>query len=328
MADVNYVNPGSIRPEYDYKPSGILGGMMFAQDRSRYDQMAGLQDLMMQNQAAKSQEDLIQGAPVRQAERTAALADLPMKSRGLAATTEGQELGTAFTRATQPGAIDLTNQGNRAKAGDQRLQVMEQGIAVAKALSELGPLGPDAIPRLAQMGLPMDNPIVQQILNTPDPRQIGPRAQQALRALSEARASYRTTMDQESAQQAGALVRGERAGFWAVEVAKQRSAARIQGLLQQFQTAKTTEQMQFIGEMIMQDPEIDEGIKARVRAGVEQARRSEAAKRAQGAITLPGFPAPGGAIPNFQQQLSPQGPNSPVVTKRFNPNTGQLEPVR
>ena len=310
MADVNYVNPTAIRPEYNWKPSGVLAGMLYAQDRQRYDQVADLQDQMMGHAAAKSREDLIQGAPVRQAERDATLRDLPMKSRELAATTEGKELGTEFTRATQPGRIGATNAQSEATVSNQNLLQMQNRMAVAEALSRIG--GPAAVPQMAQIlkqsGMNMQDPFIQSLLNVPDPSQVPARARAAREALS---AAYSQEMDKERMQQAGADRRVERQGWWSVEVAKQRSASRTLNMIQRFEAAKTTEVMQALGEMILVDPEIDEGIKMRVRAAVEQARRSEAAKRAGGQVQIPGLPQPGATAPEIQQRLAPPQAGQP-----------------
>ena len=40
MAETNYINPGSIRPEYGWKPQGALAGMLYGADRARYENMA------------------------------------------------------------------------------------------------------------------------------------------------------------------------------------------------------------------------------------------------------------------------------------------------
>lgn len=69
MAQDMYMNPESIRPKYGWQPQGFLAGMWSQQDRQRYQDMASLQDMMAQMAAQKEEEELVQGAPVRAAQR-------------------------------------------------------------------------------------------------------------------------------------------------------------------------------------------------------------------------------------------------------------------
>ena len=61
MANYSYLNPESIRPSYKWQPEGALAGMLYARDRSRYEDMAGMQDfftpLNLPGNPAKNQEE-------------------------------------------------------------------------------------------------------------------------------------------------------------------------------------------------------------------------------------------------------------------------------
>lgn len=111
MAD--YINPEAIRPKYGWQPQGALAGMWSMRDRFRYDDVASLQDLLMRLQAQKEREELIQGAPVRAAERqqkisAAQLADLVSQaSIRMPGYGEAKARGTMGEAGIQEAAGDI-----------------------------------------------------------------------------------------------------------------------------------------------------------------------------------------------------------------------------
>ena len=180
------------QPPYNWQPSSGLAGMAYSEDRRRYEDVGSLQDLMLQNQTQLSLEDLIQGAPVRTAERTAKLKDLPAQSRTLEASTRKAELGTQFEEAMQPGKIKLG-------MGEQGLAQGQQGIArVIQAIAQ-APEGPDYIARIGaaarEAGVPANHPVLQDILNVNSPKEAQAKARAFLQQQSNIDQPYRTTMD-------------------------------------------------------------------------------------------------------------------------------------
>lgn len=134
----NYLNPEAIRPKYGWQPQGALAGMAYTKDRQRYEDTASLQDLMMMLEAAKAQEEQVQGAPVRQAERSqkrsaADLATLLAQSkmnqpgygqalaRGAMGEAGQQEAAGGLALGTNEQKIKAMNLENLAKIAEQRI---------------------------------------------------------------------------------------------------------------------------------------------------------------------------------------------------------------
>src|SRR3990167_6753019 len=262
MAETNYLNPGSIRPEYDWKPSAGLAGMFLSRDRSRYENMAGLQDAMMQDAATLSREDVLQGAPGRQATREALLRDLPVKSRGLEATTRGQELGTEFTEATQPGKIGTTNMGQRVQYNAAQMQELQQGLAIAESLANVQ--GPASVPQIAQLikqsGMDPNHPVLQAILSG-DPRQVGANARKAHKAINEHLQDYRSSMDKTGLEGEYSLERQRIANQGALAAAHARAAAKSKSMKQLMNEAKSASEAVTRAITALADTEVDPRVK-------------------------------------------------------------------
>lgn len=67
---IDYFNPNSLNPQNGWRPQGPAGGFMAAQDRMRFQQMSDLQQQLIEMERQKREEELIQGRPVRDAERS------------------------------------------------------------------------------------------------------------------------------------------------------------------------------------------------------------------------------------------------------------------
>ena len=142
MAD--YLNPGTIRPEYGWKPKGALAGMWSMRDRNRYEDVASLQDLMMMIEAQKAQEEQTMGAPVRSAERQKKITEADLAaivarqsgqipgygtSIGMGKVGEAQQHQAkgALDIGTMPGNVEAKNVENAMKVQQQR--ILQQRLA-------------------------------------------------------------------------------------------------------------------------------------------------------------------------------------------------------
>ncbi len=70
--EVSYLNPASLLPPNDFKASGPLGGVMWAQQADDYRQLMEVQKFLQQigaQRAQQEQTEFMQGAPVRSQER-------------------------------------------------------------------------------------------------------------------------------------------------------------------------------------------------------------------------------------------------------------------
>ena len=123
-----YVNIEGMNPGTGYKPKGFLGGMTWAQDRNRYEDMAKVQDFLYKLGAQKATDeygDYKLDAPVRAAERPAKMARFGAeaetaipKARGV---LEELQLKNRKTRGTIDSEIASENDVNAGKGAEARL---------------------------------------------------------------------------------------------------------------------------------------------------------------------------------------------------------------
>lgn len=143
MPDVNYTNPTSIRPDYDWKPQGFLAGMHYSADRQRYEDTASLQDYMMKNSAIKSGAELsdyFADAPVRESKRASEIA-----SNNATASTIGRIKENEATKGTLENMLaDGTLKSKIAtaaaeaaiKGGEASAKEFERAAVFAKAIAQ------------------------------------------------------------------------------------------------------------------------------------------------------------------------------------------------
>jgi hypothetical protein len=324
MADVDYINPTSIRPPYKWQPSSGLAGMFYSRDRDRYEEVARMQDERMRHQTQLSLEDLVQGAPVRAAERTAKIADAPVRSRGLEAITRGQELGTEFTEATQPGKIDLT-------LGEQSLAKGQQGIARAVQVIAQEPAGPDWAARVGTKikasGLKPNDPsiqILQGILDTGNPQEAQKRALQWLQLQSQTEPRYREAMDTQRERSRSAAEVANIQGGWAVKAAGARAAAKTKNYMQSLIAENDPTKKMALAVQIVADSNADPILKEVANTLIQQLQGLVQSRAQQGAQpNIPGFPQPrpvplpqpGLPQPGGTPQGGPQGALPPGVRR-------------
>lgn len=309
MADINYLNPTAVRPDNNWQPPEGLAGVLYSQDRARYDSLAGLQDIMARIEAAKAQEDFTKGMPVRQAERDAKLRDLPTTSRGLEATTRGQELNTGYQEAMQPGKIGLG-------MGEQGLAQGQQNIAkVIQAIAQVPP-GPDYSARLSEViarsgatkEMLQKDPSLQHILNTTDPKEAATRANAFLQQQSTVDPAYRMTMDKTRMSGDYDLERQRIANQGAVQAAQIRSSAKNKSAVDMLKQAKDPVQAITAAMAVINDPDIDPQIRQSA-VQIYNANLPAYQRMMQRNVQpqIPGFPQmPGVQMPGYGQEQQPQ----------------------
>jgi hypothetical protein len=304
--------------------------MFYSRDRDRYEDVSRMQDERMRHQTQLSLEDLVQGAPVREAKRTAELSDLPTESRRKTAEARKTELGTELTEATQPGQIGLAQ-------GEQELARGQQGIAKAVQVIAQEPAGPDWAARVGtkirDSGLKPGDPsikILQGILDTGNPQEAQQRALQWLQLQSQTEPAYRQTMDSTRMRGEYDLKRQGLANQGAVQAAQARTAAKNKSSVQILKEASgkgATEQVH-AAMLVINDPDVDPQIKQMATALYNAALPAYQREQQRGIQPqIPGFPqTPGIQMPQYgsQQGAAPSG----GATHRFNPQTGKVEPIR
>ena len=300
-------------PQWDEKIPAGLAGLLYSQDRGRYEHRANLQDQTLGAQTQLNLEDLVKGAPARQATRDATVRDLPVKSRGLEATTRGQEQGVEFTEATQPGRIQQVQ-------GEQELAMGQQSIAKAVQVIAQEPAGPDWAARVGtkirDSGLKPNDPsvrILQGILNTGNPQEAQKRAMQWLQLQSQTEPRYREAMDRTKMGGEYDLERQRIANQGAVQVAQARAAAKNRSSVQILREAsgKGAVEQVHAAMLVINDPDVDPQIKQMATQLYNAALPAYQREQQRGIPPqIPGFPqAPGIQMPQYgsQQGAAPQG---------------------
>jgi len=294
MAD-DYLNPQALRPQattgpFAVSPNPGLQGMYNVRDRARYEDLARLQDILMKLKTDTAQEEYTQGMPVRQAERTAKIADLPMKSRDLAATTGMNEDKRTLSGAMLPGQIDIGK-------GQQDLDKGQQQIARVIQVIAQTPPGPDYAARLGQViqgaGYNQQNmpPALRQILSVSNPKEAQQRAQAFIQQQSATNPAYRQAMDVVGAQGQTARDVAEINRKSAKEAALARAAAKNKSAMQLLKESPNPLTAVTRAGMIYADFESDAQTKEYARRVIMQNWEAYVAQVQKGAMApIPGFP--------------------------------------
>ena len=202
MAD--YINPTAIRPEYGWKPQGFLGGMNYARDRARYEDVSSLQDYMMKNQAVESGgklQDYLSDAPVREAKRLADVAT----SRATTSTIGGIKqneltkggLDNELSAKTMSSKIAEAATKASMEGDKSSMQSLATGAAIGRALGAAAGNGPGALAGVLQQlqQSKADPRIIQWFSNSRSPQELMQKAKMITDAFMEANTSYRQSMD-------------------------------------------------------------------------------------------------------------------------------------
>ena len=289
--DNNYFNPGSMRPQ----GQSLMDMYFYPQQMQNY--------MDVQQVARQQQEDALRkhiletnsyerDAPVRESGRRKDIsandletlvnrisADTP----GYGAAMAGGKMGDANTReaagrtamGTYQGNIDTTNLGNTIKQ-------LEGGVRQLELVGGLSPMMADAQWKQTWQNLP--EPLKRQLPSYYSP-ELGKRIQAMSQALTQTPA-HRGEMEKTNATNASQERVGQGNNAATVQAAGIRANAKVSNLIQTYRSAKTPQMALIYGQMILNDPEVDDNVKAQVRVGVEQAARVLAQQNFKGSIDL------------------------------------------
>lgn len=145
MADLNYLNPTALRPEFNWKPENALAGHLFNQNSQDYRQVLGqqmrLQDLGEQERRYKF-EELQSGRPLRDLERnlksTQVRAQIPLAGDVVRSEQQTKLAGDKFKRASEfsPEALKASITKYLGEADDVKYKKFMQENQYAASLLE------------------------------------------------------------------------------------------------------------------------------------------------------------------------------------------------
>lgn len=188
----NYFNPNSFNPGTDFKPNSALGGMMWAEDRNRYNKLA---DMFQQSQgydlAKQGMEtsEFMADAPIRQlagqSKAAGYQADIATKVpraqadlQSVLGQNETRNLTNQSTRATQPSAIAKTIAENVASKGKSEFEEYARGWQKAQGLAaEADQIDPSwrlngRLPVSIMSQLDPKDPMQRNLIQTPLPGKV------------------------------------------------------------------------------------------------------------------------------------------------------------
>lgn len=329
-----YFNIDSLRPQM-WPGSAGLAGMMAYKDRANYDQAVGLQQLLNQQKA----QEFFNEAPTR------AVQD---KAKGMQALVQGS---TDVAKLANPDYLPSAVQGDIGKNQQAAAQgkvatgTADTDIAtknsdnVSKTFSDLvsnmevvgkaSPMYAQAMWGSFKKSLPANHPL-QQLPDTWSPQLQEQLSGAMQNSIKQRQAMSLQTSKNESSEKIAA---GHDRAM--VQAAQLRASARVKSLVEQFQAAKTPEQMIFTGQMILNDTDVDEPTKKMVQQGVMAAARTLAQRNAKGQIDFANPTGGTGSIESdyFNRLMglqSPQGgpqsqPQAPFGGKMSIPGVGDVE---
>ena len=203
MPNVNYVNPTSIRPEYNYKPSGFLAGMHYSQDRRRYNDVSSLQDAMMANEATKSDNELKDyalDAPVRESKRESDLAT-NLANRDTIGGIKRNEmvkgnLENDLASGVLKSKISKSVSEAAIKGGEASTKQFELAGEISSILSKAASGGPESLARVMETlrAKGADPKMLQFFGNIRDPKQLKAVATAINEGLLDASEKYQSHM--------------------------------------------------------------------------------------------------------------------------------------
>jgi hypothetical protein len=268
--------------------------------------MQALEAMLLANQQGKANLDRYTAQTpheISKSRREGTYADLEVNTPGhLPALLAGQRANAGkqvlehrFIEQTQPGKINQTNAEQDLSAFStqlQRIQALGRAAGPLMAQGEYQRLFQNA-PEEMKKFLPSmyDAGSIEETLS-----------------LLAQTPQHRGAMALEKERGATARAVGAGNNAATVAAANARAASRVKTLLQQFESAKTLEQMVMYGEMILTDDSVDEPTKRQVAVGVDRAKRMFAEKMARGGLDL-GNPrgGAGGIAAGVNSRLGPTG---------------------
>lgn len=176
MADVNYMNASSLNPGTGYKPTGFLGGMVYGDDMAKFQQQYDLQHLMQQMEAQKQAGQLQD----YEAARPSALKATIAGNNATADTVGDLKRGEAdssraagdLAMKTLESHIKAQVSSNDATTRKNALAQVQHGMQVIDSIGPMIESGDKlgAIAAAREAGLNGDNPMLQHVLNSSDPK--------------------------------------------------------------------------------------------------------------------------------------------------------------
>lgn len=307
MADLNYMNPGSLDPGLGFKPDGFLGGMEWQKRNKMFQDAVSLQQLSSMRAGEKQGielDEFKQFAPTRQAKNLADLTTAQVTTdyarpraeadlQGVLATTEmnkqtGRKTGfeNTFTEATQPSAIitklrqDIAAQG---KAGIEMLDNNIQGLHKAMILTQSG--GPQAAAAAGQVlqkiGMPPEQ--IRQMMG--DPKTMMTQLQALTKLLMDSDPRHMGEMAKVAAQGQNQKDVANITGGYTLRAAEARAAAAKKDAMGMFMAAsKPADKIMKGAQILATNPSDD--IKMAILAAMQQAERllTNEEKKALGSI--------------------------------------------
>lgn len=291
----DYFNPNSMNPGNGWKPDGFLGGMLYGQDRSRYESMMNLQAQMEQERLAQQR---MQTETYRNTDYASS------QARGGQMTSEAQLAGQmANTRRNNPNYAPSIVEGDIGKAQEQSAAgKLAQGTVAgkidvqnAKSRIQQWDVAADMLQRSGATSPMMAQGQWQQIKQTLpkevqgmfpdayDPSVPG-RIKEFVKAADTHISNHVRELEKTRAGHETAIPVAQIHGAAQVEAARVRAQARIKTLLENFTAAKTESQMMMYGEMIKADPEVEPAVIKQVEAGMAMAKKIFAERQAKGGI--------------------------------------------
>lgn len=176
MADLNYISPAGIAPDFGKTDMPGLAGYFAADKQRDYENLMSLQKLFaldnLQKQA-NAQEEYVLGAPVRASGRLKDIAtnraEADTVARRKTAEVVDKELGNIFTQSTQPGKIAATNEDNDTKVLQDKVKrnqmAMSHLMSLEPYLANNSPAAyADFMQRARDLGMKENDPIYQHFL--------------------------------------------------------------------------------------------------------------------------------------------------------------------
>ena len=282
MATDDYLNPTSIRPEYGFKPEGFLGGMHYARDRARYEDVASLQDYMMRNSAQKSGmelQDYTANAPVRDAERLANIEKAKATSATIGGIKQNEltkgNLENELSAKTMAAAIAEKITAAKGKERDEGMASLAAGAAIGRALGAAagnGPLALDAV--LKQLEQSKADPrIVQWFRNSRDIPDLMKKAGMITDAFMQANEHYRSTMDANKATNESRERAARTSAGATIEAARIRQKDKVKSIDQMLQEAAkwAPDRRKSFYEQVLIDSDATPQQQDKARTGIEEA---------------------------------------------------------
>ena len=313
MADYTYTNPEAVRPAYDWKPTGFLAGMNYDQDRTRYENMASLQDAMMMNQANESDDkrrDYALDAPVREAERAQKInkSNVDVETYGplQRGAVKQRDLEVALKEGTFQSDIARAVAEAAIKGGEASTKQFEQFTAQANALSEAAGSGPASKAAvLNHMRANKASPQMIQFFENIDPKHFKATVKAMNKGIAEANVQYQSHMEgikeNNKSQERIAGIQAASQMAVAKERAKQKERS-IDQILNDVGKVPVERQPGLM-DMILSDSDATLEQKTKALKIRENAIKALNQRAKEGSPEIPGLPA--GKPRNFDDQGNP-----------------------